>query len=443
MDKDNIIINDELYVLKKVKIKKDKNDLSDKVPFVYANEVDVKEIKIEKRDHDAVAEVLKEVQSGDICTLIVDHKKPSKCLLGSLGTGVITRLEDGNVLFCGEYYKTSEIVNIVLEKKCNTNYDDRRLSQEEVKKTCKNIFDKYYDSRLKFLLSRYNYRFELDKMIFDESNSYVNDILTALIGDETRQLPNAMQYKKDEYYSYFNAPLIQYFGDSYQTRKIVGIVNNYIDKYNQLCNKSLQWFYEDNKECFIDNALANLMDFCEDGFLDESEKKEAISEIRQLDNIEKVIKLIYTYMFSSSALKSYKDIDFIDYTYISVSLFKLTEVVFNEVLNKYWGNTKIISMEENKKAKEENRNPRQIDLSNDQLVLGAMEQFFNSINNEVQLHLSQKTRYRDEIKVRLKPWIRDDRNGFLHKDIQSLSELESCIKSTFVVMFLIVLAVKR
>jgi len=438
MDKDNIIINDELYVLKKVK-----NDLSDKVPFVSANEVDVKEIKIEKRDHDAVAEVLKEVQSGDICTLIVDHKTPSKCHFGSLGTGVITRLEDGNVLFCGEYYKTSEIVNIILKKKCNTNYDDRRLSQEEVKKTCKNIFDKYYDSRLKFLLSRYNYRFEIDKMIFDESDSYVNDILTALIGDEARQLPKAMQYKKDEYYSYFNAPLIQYFGDSYQTRKIVGIVNNYIDRYNQLCNKSLQWFYDDNKESFINNALTNLMEFCENGFLDEYEKQEAISEIRQLDNIEDIIKLIYTFMFSVSALKSYKDMDFIDYTYISVSLFKLTELVFNKMLTKYWGDTKIISAEENKKAKEEDRDPHYIDLSNSKLVLGAMEQFFNSINNDVQRHLAQKSRYRDEIKVRLRPWIKDDRNGFLHKDIQNQQELESCIESTFILMFIIVLAIKR
>lgn len=435
MEKDKILLNNESYVLKKVK------NNGDDVAFVSAKDINTQNEKVERNSE--VLNILNDVQSGDVVTLIVDHKTDSKCQIGSVGTGIVTKLEDGNILFKGEYYHKNEILNIVIEKKNNVNYDERRKSQEEIKKICKDVFNKYYESRLRFLLSRYNYRFEIDKMLFDETDSYISDIFDSLLGDNIKEVPKAIHYKKDLYYSVFNAPIIEYFGDSYQTKKITGVVSNYIDKYNELCNKTTQWFYEDNKECFIDNALANLMDFCEDGFLDESEKKEAISEIRQLDNIEKVIKLIYTYMFSSSALKSYKDIDFIDYTYISVSLFKLTEVVFNKVLNKYWGNTKIISMEENKKAKEKNRNPRQIDLSNDQLVLGEMEQFFNSINNEVQLHLSQKTRYRDEIKVRLRPWIRDDRNGFLHKDIQSLSELESCIKSTFVVMFLIVLAVKR
>ena len=436
MEKDNIILNEDVYTLKKTEKNSSKN-----IPFVSAEDIDINAIKmLRNKDLDTI---LSEVQSGDICTLVVHCNSKTRARLGSTDTGVVTKLEDGRLLFKGEYYKNDELINIILKKKNDTNYDDRRISQEEAKKICKGVFEKYYESRLSFLLKSYNARTDLGEILCDESDRYIEEIFAEIMGDNIKHFPTMTQYRKDEYYSAFNAPLIEYLGDSYQTKKIVGVIGNYIDKYSQLRKKSLHWFYDDNKEIFIENALKNLLLLCEDDFLEDGEKQEAINEIRQLDNIEDIIKLLYTYMFSVSALRPYKNIDFIDYTYISVSLFKLTEVIFNKMLTKYWGDTKIISIEENKKAKEEERDPHYIDLSNSKLVLGAMEQFFNSINNDVQLHLSQKARYRNEIKAKLKPWIKDDRNGFLHKDIQSLQELERCIRSTFALMFLIVLAVKK
>ena len=348
------------------------------------------------------------------------------------------------MLFKGEYISVNEIVNIKLIKSQNINYETRMLAQEEIKQICRKHFARYYKGRIEYLLGLYSARTDLGDVLFRNVDDYISDIVQELTNNQCSVVPTEANIsKKTDKYNAFDCGLIEYFGDSPKSDKIINLIYSNIQKYIELLNKNISWFYQDNRELFVEIALQKLITLSGNTALKHYEIEEVITELKSLNILDSVIKLIYTFMFSSSALTAYKQIDFIDYTYISVSLFKLAELLFSELLKKYWGHKKIISQKENQKAKNNNRGPKQINLSNEKLVLGEKKQFLYSTDSEINLHLESKSQYKEMVNQKIGNWIDKDRNGFLHKDIQSAEELNNCIPATLELMFYLVLLIKK
>ena len=138
-----------------------------------------------------------------------------------------------------------------------------------------------------------------------------------------------------------------------------------------------------------------------------------------------------------------QEFDFVDYTYVSVSLFKLIEILFNDLLKKYWNDEKIISKAEVEKANKSNVEIEGVDVNNEKLMLGEMKQFLYATNTKIVNHLRTKQTYTDLLREKMGIWLEEKRNGYLHKHVQGLDKLKDSISATFELMCLIVLVIKK
>lgn len=367
-------------------------------------------------DKEEIIKVLDKIDDGDYCFVFSENY---------CGSNRVVKLRDNKgIIFNGHIIPIEEIKKLEIKNKNPIDYEKRKLKQEDVRKVCNGIVENVYKHRLNSLLGLYEYRDTVLTM-FDAMSIYeiIPSIISSITSGNLRIKKNSFNYK---------VTLKSYLGDNIATDKIIEIIEKCSNKCREINSKPLSWFYEDNKEKFIDCALEKLFATIDDSIINKEEKEVVKQELLQVDNIESIVKLIFTYKFTSTSLSGYEELDFMDYTYISVSVFKLTEILFNKMLNKYWSHKKIVDKRSNR-----------IDLAETKLVLGKMKQFLSSDDEEIVKHLECNKKYLDKLNEKLGVWIEQKRNGYLHKDILNLKDLQDSVIASFELICLIVLVVKK
>lgn len=140
-----------------------------------------------------------------------------------------------------------------------------------------------------------------------------------------------------------------------------------------------------------------------------------------------VIRMLFTYNYTCDLYSKHPN-DYIDLTFITVSLYKVVEILLCNLVNEKFGKNII-----------KDRKSKEIDLSRDDLTLGEMNQIFYCDNDEIETYLDNKYPYSDKLRRLLKVWIKYSRNGFLHKDSIEEDETlkESSLNSLDVLFYLI------
>ena len=148
--------------------------------------------------------------------------------------------------------------------------------------------------------------------------------------------------------------------------------------------------------------------------LNDNDKAIVFHYLKNCDNSDEIIRLIYTFIFTSTQLVN--NIEFCDYTdptFVLVSLFKVVEIVFSRLLKERFGNKTIID-----------KYGKKIDLGSLDLTLGEMKQFFYSHDAEIIDFLTNDYDLTKDTKRLLGKWIDESRNGFLHKDLIEIKNLK-------------------
>ena len=147
---------------------------------------------------------------------------------------------------------------------------------------------------------------------------------------------------------------------------------------------------------------------------------------------ETIIRMLLTYNYTLDLYGKHPN-DFIDLTFIMVSLYKVVEILLCSYINKRFGNIVI-----------RDRRNKEIDLSRDDLTLGEMNQIFYCNNEEIKSFLYNKYPYSNKLKHLLSDWIKYSRNGFLHKDsLEESNELEQSALDSLDVLFYIPLTFSK
>ena len=158
--------------------------------------------------------------------------------------------------------------------------------------------------------------------------------------------------------------------------------------------------------------------------------------ILQSKYVDKVAKLLYTFIQTRQILNHIQKnkYEFFDLTFIAVSLFKVVEILFNELLNKKWPNLYVKT------------EYGQINFADNKLTLGNMNQIFEEDKNifipqEIRAHLNSKGTRKAELKSILSRWISKTRNGFLHKDLIEINNdmIDSSISDSIAIICLLML----
>lgn len=179
----------------------------------------------------------------------------------------------------------------------------------------------------------------------------------------------------------------------------------------QLFNK----VFQNASNNFTDTELATVCDY-----------------ITNCEYSESIIRMLLTYNYTCELYKKYPN-DFIDLTFVTVSLYKIVEVLFCAFVNKLFGTTTIVD----KKGKK-------IDLSSDELTLGELNQIFYCNNETIRNYLYNSYPYSNKLKQLLKEWIKYSRNGFLHKDsIKDDTILEESALSSLDILCWLILTFSR
>ena len=118
---------------------------------------------------------------------------------------------------------------------------------------------------------------------------------------------------------------------------------------------------------------------------------------------------------------------FLDFSFIAVVMFKLVEIIFYNLLNKFWSESRVRDKYGD------------IDFSKDSINLGKMEQFFKSNEMEIVHHLHERIKYNELLQTKLTQWIQKTRNGFLHRHILSDLVIENSVSDSIDIMCLLIL----
>ena len=283
-----------------------------------------------------------------------------------------------------------------------------------------------------------NYRLRLDEYVqeIDSSSNYVSTDFAYI--DENSEY-NYVAKIEDVLIKinicdsdiYFKALIgEEYF---YNLQKACIDYNNRIGRLSRLPLTELR---KKDTQLFNNILFENIFAYLEiDKFSDE--EKEIVKEQLYLSkNSGKIFRLLYTLLYTLRVFESDKDYyDYLDLTFITVSAFKVVEVVFGELLNKHFGHITIKDSEN-----------KTIDFSNPKLSLGNMQQFFTSTHKEIVSLLSKdKDRVSETVKI-LDDWRDTSRNHLLHKDIITIKDkqqLRQSITDSIVLLFNIVLIFKK
>lgn len=236
---------------------------------------------------------------------------------------------------------------------------------------------------------------------------------------------------KDKYYMDYVSFLKLIYNDNKKGNTIINLIGNYINKIDKLYEMTLSDFYKDNKEKFYFYAM-NIIYSKNTLNLEHEQKNQIFDYILTNEYVDEIIKMLFTFNFTASSIKKYSNLDFLDFTFIPVELFKVTELVFNLLLNTYW---------KDKEIKDSHNN--QICFSNKKLELGKMQQFFYSTDTEIEEYLFKKENLVRQLKEIMGRWISKTRNGFLHKDVLNYETLAKSIEDSFNILCLLILILRR
>ena len=199
----------------------------------------------------------------------------------------------------------------------------------------------------------------------------------------------------------------------------IDLIISWCSKIKLLANLPLSKLRKKNKDLFYETLYKNL--FAE-GYklsLSESERKIVTSYLKDCPNSNDISRMIYTFAYTLKGFEHDKEYsDYLDLTFILVSVFKIVEVVFSNLLNEEFGNKRIRDSRGNI-----------IDFSNEKLTLGNMKQFFYSSDRDIQCFLNKNQQVSKDTLSIMNRWIDESRNGFLHKDIVEVSNVEQLAES--------------
>ena len=212
--------------------------------------------------------------------------------------------------------------------------------------------------------------------------------------------------------------LISVFGDG-ECNKTFELIKTWNSKIGHLQRLPLSKLRKKNKNMFYRILYKKL--FGDDNKLNltDGDRQIVTNYLTTCPHSNEISRMIYTFTYTQSVFNFDKEYsDYLDLTFILVSIFKVVEVVFSNLLKERFGN-KVI-----KDSKGNN-----IDFSNEKLTLGNMKQFFYSVDPDIQLFLSKNPDLNSDTLKILDTWIDKSRNDFLHKDIVEVSNVEQLNKS--------------
>lgn len=252
-----------------------------------------------------------------------------------------------------------------------------------------------------------------------------------------RIIGNKFQYKpyKSNKRANLQYILISLYGENQKTNTYQNIIEKYVLDLNKIANMELSEIYNKNKELFLQTTLPIFIKKATIN-LHTKEQQTIYNYLSKNKNIDKIIQLIFTFQYTSQ-LNHYVTynkhtgfanvLNFLDFSFVAVQMFKLVEIVFYDLLNDFWESSNIRDKYGN------------VDVSDDKINLGKMNQFFNSNDNEIVNHLNLKRIHNDKLQEKLSKWIDKTRNGFLHKHILSQSLLNSSITDSIDIVCLLIL----
>ena len=319
------------------------------------------------------------------------------------------------------------------------------------------IFDAISNYPDKFLHAFYfNSNSELSEQEFCDlykDYNFVNfnlDIPKALYTNNSQTYNISKLYDNNKPVSNFSDLLKMLYGDNKKVYNYNKIIEAYVIKAIELlCKNQTNLIYENQNEFYLGlwrmvyrnflelikktNIVGNQLTTI--NFNDEEVKKIEFS-ILQIQHIDEITKLLYTFIHTKKLFDEYiqkNNDEYFDLTFITVSLFKTVEIIFNELLNNKWPHLYI-------KTKD-----KKINFSDNYLTLGNMYQIFKNDKNifipdEIVQYLNNKGR-RNELQQLLSRWINKTRNGFLHKDLIEINNnmIDSSIIDSIYIICLLML----
>jgi len=146
-----------------------------------------------------------------------------------------------------------------------------------------------------------------------------------------------------------------------------------------------------------------------------------------------LLRFLYTYNFTNNLLDENKsNYNFLDKTFVVVSIFKMVEFLFCKLINKKWPKKFIYC--------KTSRNKNKINLKKDNLMLAEMEQIFVTDDSEISMFIKIREKYSIPLKGLISRFRKVSRNGFLHKDtIKKNKQLDISIKDSLNSIALLIL----
>lgn len=274
------------------------------------------------------------------------------------------------------------------------------------------------------------------KLLYDEK--IVNEIIRAddniILGLHTIDLFNNIILEQSdsnkEILSLYEI-LVKLYGKNAKTKNYKNILETYATKVRYLSKSPLSQVYFDNAKKFHEIALIPIIDSIRNFQRDEI--KAILDYFNDKFQDPRMLRMILTFLYTKKSIRHNTEIDFLDFTFIVIEIFKLVESVFNDLLNTYWNDKTI-----------KNINGEDINLSSTQLTLGEMTQFFYSNDIEIRNICKKKSHFTDEFLSELKYWIKYDRNGYTHKHIiENYHQIEDCVNSAIKIICDLILILQR
>lgn len=238
---------------------------------------------------------------------------------------------------------------------------------------------------------------------------YVEDSFFSFLKEENVEECNCIDYK---------AFLCERFGED-EYNKMTELIILWNRKIDSLARLPLSKLRKKNKDLFYGILYKNLFVDEYKLSLSDNERKIVTDYLKKCPHSNEISRMIYTFSYTLRGFEQDKEYcDYLDLTFVLVSVFKIVEVVFSNLLKEEFGNKNIRDSKGNI-----------IDFSNEKLTLGNMKQFFYSNDRDIQYLLGKNQNLNRNTLTILNRWIDDSRNGFLHKDIVEVSNVEQLNQS--------------
>lgn len=221
--------------------------------------------------------------------------------------------------------------------------------------------------------------------------------------------------------------------------KIKNSIIDYSKKANALNDKKLSYFIEEDNT-FKNDFIKEIFRTISDKYGEEEEKLVRVF-LERTNYSEELMRLLFTYRFAESKfLRDSSKYDYLDLSFVVVSIFKLVEILFCEFVNKLWKNKVIKRLHYPSGDLIPLNKQRKVYLSDDDLTLGELFSVFDCGDKDICAFIDSREPYSSKLKILLIEFINTYRNGFLHKhSIESKEKLRVSVDKTLEVIFLLVL----